>query len=72
MIMLYEDAVCAAHQCLLIKNISAPLFPLFLLTLWWREMAVNYEQDEYSSGMSAKHNSMGFVKNGQYSDGLEI
>lgn len=35
-------------------------------------MAVNYEQDEYSSGMSAKHNSMGFVKNGQYSDGLEI
>lgn len=35
-------------------------------------MAVKYEQDEYSSGMSAKHNSMGFVKNGQYSDGLEI
>lgn len=34
-------------------------------------MAVNYEQGEYSSGMSAKHNNMVFVKNGQYSDGLE-
>lgn len=36
-----------------------------------RQMVVNYEHSQHFSGMTAIHASLGFIKNGWYSDGFE-